>query len=513
MTVQNPVIRGFNPDPSIIRVNDDYYTVTSTFEWWPGARLHHSKDLVNWTDMGGILDEKRLIDLRGRAPSCGVWACDLSYDGSRFYLAYTDVRTKKWFYNTHNYLIYADDIRGEWSDPVYLNSVGFDPSVFHDDDGRKYLINMLNGFKGITIQELDARTLKPAGGSVKIFEGTGIGCTEGPHIHKRDGYYYLIMAEGGTGYDHCVSVARSRNLLGPYTAHPDNPVLTSDPAGTLKRCGHGDLVTTKDGRTFIAFLCSRPVDGKRSFLGRETAINELIWKDGWPYLKNGGNFASESFDPLRETERKTAAGHVFRDDFSNDRIDPGYSAPRWDCREFAKPMHDDKGRRVLRIEGRESLNSCFEVSLLARRITETSFTAETKLRFVPECEEQTAGLCIIYDSLNFYLFAAGASRDGTHLVRLTKSDRGVISELCSEPVELPDEGLELHIGTVRGSRIVFSYRINGIEHTVDGSFDASILNDEYCRGFTGTHAGMYVHDLTGSRAFADFDYFMTEDET
>ncbi len=247
MMIRNPVLRGFNPDPSIIRVDDDYYTVTSTFEWWPGARLHHSKDLVNWTDMGGILDEQRLIDLKGRAPSCGVWACDLSYDGSRFYLAYTDVRTKKWFYNTHNYLIYADDIKGKWSDPIYLNSVGFDPSIFHDDDGRKYLINMLNGFKGITVCELDPQTLKPTGESVKIFDGTQIGCTEGPHIYKKDGFYYLLTAEGGTGYDHCVSVARSENLFGPYEVHPNNPILTSDVEGTLKSCGHGDLVTTKEG--------------------------------------------------------------------------------------------------------------------------------------------------------------------------------------------------------------------------------------------------------------------------
>lgn len=513
MMIRNPVLRGFNPDPSIIRVDDDYYMVTSTFEWWPGARLHHSKDLVNWTDMGGILDERRLIDLKGRAPSCGVWACDLSYDGSRFYLAYTDVRTKKWFYNTHNYLIYADDIKGKWSDPIYLNSVGFDPSIFHDDDGRKYLISMLNGFKGITVRELDAQTLKPTGESVKIFDGTQIGCTEGPHIYKKDGFYYLITAEGGTGYDHCVSVARSENLFGPYEVHPDNPILTSDAEGTLKRCGHGDLVTTKDGRTFIAFLCSRPIDGNRSFMGRETAINEIIWKDGWPYLKSGRNHALDSFDPIRSMKSEEKPERLFRDDFKDDLIDPVYSSPRWDYREFATPVHDGKGRRILRLEGRESLNSYFEVSLLAYRIRESSFRAETRMRFIPECEEQTAGLCIIYDSLNFYLLSAGASRDGEHVMRLTKSDNGVISILYSEPVILPDEGLDIYIRTVNGKSIAFGYSLNGFWHNIEGSFDTSILNDEYCRGFTGTHVGMYVHDLTGSRACADFDYFMVEDET
>ena len=511
--INNPILRGFNPDPSIIRAGDDYYIVTSTFEWWPGARLHHSKDLENWEDVGGILDEQRLIDLRGCAPSCGVWACDLSYDGQRFYLAYTDVKTKKWFYNTHNYLIYADDIMGRWSDPIYLNSVGFDPSLFHDDDGKKYLVNMLNGFKGITVQELDKNTLKPKGERVKIFDGTPIGCTEGPHIYKRDGYYYLISAEGGTGYDHCVSVARSENLYGPYEVHPENPILTSDPDGKLKRCGHGSLVTTKDGRTFIAFLCSRPINGNESFLGRESAINEIVWNNGWPYLKHGTSYALEDVDINAAPCNIKRSPKVFKDDFAKDSIDPVYSSPRTDYAGFAKPMFNEKDRRVLRITGRESLNSFFDVSLLSYRLREHGFLAKTKVSFRPECEHQTAGLCIIYDALDFYLISIALSPDGKELIRLAKSDKGVISMPESRSVRLPEDGVELFISSEDGIRLCFGYNIEGRTEYMAESVLTSILNDEYCRGFTGTQVGMYVHDLTGSGACADFSYFMVEDRT
>ncbi len=248
-------------------------------------------------------------------------------------------------------------------------------------------------------------------------------------------------------------------------------------------------------------------------MGRETAINEIIWRDGWPYLKGGRNHALDSFDPIRSMKSEEKPERLFRDDFKDDLIDPVYSSPRWDYREFATLMHDDKGRRILRLEGRESLNSYFEVSLLAYRVRESSFRAETRMRFIPECEEQTAGLCIIYDSLNFYLLSVGASQDGEHVMRLTKSDKGVISILYSEPVILPDEGLDIYIRTVNGKSISFGYTLNGFCQNIEGSFDTSILNDEYCRGFTGTQVGMYVHDLTGSRACADFDYFMVEDET
>ena len=289
--IQNPILRGFCPDPSIIRVGEDYYIATSTFEWWPGVKLFHSRDLKNWEQIPSPLRRESQLNMAGDPTSGGVWAPCLSYDGEYFYLVYTDVKTKKGrYYNTHNYMVYTDDIYGEWSEPLYLNSIGFDPSLFHDRDGRKYLVNMVNGFKGVLVQEL-LRTegeeetevpfarKKPGwklfGERKKVYNGSGIGCTEGPHIYHIGEWYYLIVAEGGTGYGHCVTLARAKSVWGPFETAPDNPVLTSDQEDSLalKKCGHGDLVDTPDGEWYLVHLCSRPLSGQKwCTLGRESAI-------------------------------------------------------------------------------------------------------------------------------------------------------------------------------------------------------------------------------------------------
>jgi xylan 1,4-beta-xylosidase len=196
----NPILPGFNPDPSIVRVGDDYYIATSTFEWYPGVQIHHSRDLVNWRLVAHPLDRAELLDMRGNPDSGGIWAPCLTWHDGLFWLIYTDVKRHEGsFKDMHNYLTTCATIDGRWSDPVYLNSSGFDASLFHDDDGRKYLCNM----------EWDY-----------LFKGTDLRVTEAPHIYKRNGYYYLLTAEGGTGYTHAMTMARSKNLRGPYELDP-----------------------------------------------------------------------------------------------------------------------------------------------------------------------------------------------------------------------------------------------------------------------------------------------------
>ncbi|MFA7119208.1 MAG: family 43 glycosylhydrolase, partial [Sphaerochaetaceae bacterium] len=238
--VQNPVLRGFNPDPSMLRVGDDYYLATSTFEWFPAVQIYHSRDLVNWRLIIRPLDQ---IDLRGCGPSCGVWAPDLSFDGKRYYLAYTIVHTKVGFKDTHNYIVSAPSIMGPWSAPSYLGSFGFDPSLFHDKDGRKWTVTMTTDnrkgkspFAGIILQEWDARKQKNIGEKELIWNGTRIGRTEAPHIYHLGRYYYLFCAEGGTYYPHAESVARALSIHGPYEAMPGNPLLTSN----VDACGGYD---------------------------------------------------------------------------------------------------------------------------------------------------------------------------------------------------------------------------------------------------------------------------------
>ncbi|MBD5529388.1 MAG: glycoside hydrolase family 43 protein [Lachnospiraceae bacterium] len=513
--IQNPILKGFCPDPSIIRAGEDYYIATSTFEWWPGVRLFHSKDLQHWEQIPSPLRRESQLNLVGDPASGGVWAPCLSYDGERFFLLYTDVKTKKGrYYNTHNYLIHTADIHGEWSEPVYLNSIGFDPSLFHDTNGKKYLINMVNGFKGVLAQELD-ENFKPVGEQRKIYSGTELGYTEGPHMYHIGKWYYLIVAEGGTGYEHCVTMARSESLWGPYETAPNNPILTSDQndAHALQKCGHADLVETSEGEWYMVHLCSRPLNGEKwCTLGRETAIQKMIWdQEGWIHLKSGGRYAGLTAEtptglsevPLEDEE------NGFYDDFDSKILHVRYSSPRADYSLFA----DCTARPgYLRLRGQESLNSLHHVSLLAVRQQRISCTAQTELEFEPRSPEQLAGLCYMYDAMNFYILGKTVNEEGGAILTLIKSDDGVITDEM-EPVPVPAAGavgLRVEVSE-DGTQAVFSYHVENENWRRAGdSLTTKILTDEHCRGFTGACFGLYAHDMMGMAATADFEYFCVE---
>lgn len=526
--IQNPILKGFCPDPSIVRAGDDYYIAVSTFEWWPGVKLFHSKDLQNWTQIGAALTRKSQLDMIGDPTSGGVWAPCLSYDNGRFYLVFTDVKTKKGrFYNTHNYLVWTDDIRGEWSEPVYLNSIGFDPSLFHDNDGKKYLINMVNGFKGVLVQEIDPQTWELIGEWKKIYAGSGIGCTEGPHMYHIGEWYYLLTAEGGTGYDHCVTVARSRSVWGPFETDPHNPLLTSERGrdDALQKCGHGDLVQTQSGEWYLAHLCARPKNGDDlCVLGRETAIQKLeLDADGWFRLKCGGRYAKNQTESPEEIVPGNAEVVPALDRFVPENLtENGWN--RWQngyC-STRRPLGSDASLTArsgyLRLIGRESLNSLHRVTLAAKRQTALCMEACTRMEFHPEYEEQLAGLAYMYDAMNFYLFGKTVDAEGNPVLVLLKSDGGVITDE-TEPIRLEtDDAVTFRARTGQdGAKVTFSYRQNGVWNTVKEDCTTEILTDEHCRGFTGAHFGMYVHDMTGLALHADFEWFYLgepqEDET
>ena len=511
--IENPVLRGFCPDPSIVRAGEDYYIAASTFEWWPGVKLFHSGDLENWEQLPSPLRRESQLQLAGDPPSGGVWAPDLSYDGKRFYLVYTDVKTKKGrFYNTHNYMVWAEDIKGPWSEPVYLNSIGFDPSLFHDRDGKKYLVNMVNGFRGILVQEI--RETKDGwrltGERKKIYDGSGIGCTEGPHLYHIGNWYYLLTAEGGTGYEHCVTLARSDSLWGPYETAPGNPILTSDRENpkALQKCGHGDLVETPEGEWYLACLCARPLaPGEGCILGRETALQKMRWtQDGWLTAESGTRYLERTVPSPGGWPHKPVLAEGIEDDFSQEALSVEYTSPRTSYEEFA----DLRARRgYLRLRGRESLNSLHHVSLLAVRQKELQAVAETLLEFTPRYPEQAAGLAYLYDALNWYLLVKTADEEGRGILTLWQSDRGTVTD-CGVPVLLP-EGVPLGLRAVTSrdcGEASFYYQI-GEEgwRLFQKGLSTRILTDEYCRGFTGAHFGMYVHDMTGLGYCGDFEHF------
>lgn len=531
MKIRNPILRGFNPDPSIVRVGLDYYVATSTFEWFPGVQIHHSRDLVHWRLLARPLTRASQLDLRGDPDSCGVWAPCLTYDGGLFYLVYTDVKrygrttvsgaSGASLRDLHNYLVTSPAVEGEWTDPVYLNSSGFDPSLFHDTDGRKYLLNMLwdqrpgrNRFAGICMQEYAAEARQLVGPRRVIFEGTPLGLTEGPHLYKRGGFYYLLTAEGGTGWGHAATFARARDLWGPYELHPDKYLLTSRhrPDIELQRAGHGDLVETQDGETYMVHLCGRPLHNRgRCTLGRETAIQKMKWcADGWLRTADGAGL------PRTEVEAPDLPSHPFparptREEFDAPTLSTDFQWLR--SPHPAELFSLDARPGHLRLYGRETLGSLFRQALVARRQQSHCYSAETSLEFAPEHSQQSAGLICYYNGSKFhYLYVSHDEELGKHLRVMSALPDQTQTDAFTMPVPIPaNASVRLRV-EVDYERLRFAYRVGEQAWCwLPEQFDASILSDEAAApgtpNFTGAFVGMCCQDTAGTACPADFDYF------
>lgn len=529
--IRNPILRGFNPDPSIVRVGVDYYIATSTFEWFPGVQIHHSRDLVNWQLITRPLRRPSQLNMLGDPDSCGVWAPDLTFADGCFYLVYTDV--KRYGRTTiagasgaslrdfHNYVVTSTAIDGEWSDPIYLNSSGFDPSLFHDDDGRKYVLNMLwdhrpgqNRFAGIVLQEFSPAEQRLIGERQVIFSGTSLGLTEAPHLYKHDGYYHLITAEGGTGWGHAVTMARARTLDGPYELHPDVYVLSARhrPDVTLQRAGHAALVDTPEGGTYMVYLCGRPLPNRgRCTLGRETAIQKMVWgSDGWLRTVDGNGI------PSVEVEAPGFAAHAAslpppREDFDGTGLPIDF---QW----LRSPWPDElfsltERRGFLRLHGRETVGSLFKQALVARRQQSHCYSASTVVEFEPRHFQQSAGLICYYNSSKFhYLYISTDERTGKHVRVMSALPDQPHTDAFTSPFAIPSRvAVELRV-EVDYERLHFGYRLGGAEWTwIPQQFDGSILSDEATApglpNFTGAFVGMACQDMSGARGTADFDWF------
>jgi xylan 1,4-beta-xylosidase len=521
-TIRNPILPGFNPDPSICRVGDDYYVATSTFEWYPGVQIHHSTDLANWELVTRPLTRKSQLDMRGDPDSCGVWAPCLSHDGEKFWLVYTDVKRKDGsFKDAHNYIVTAPSIEGPWSDPVYVNSSGFDPSLFHDADGKKWFLNMLWDhrvrpllFAGIALQQYDPAAEKLVGERRNIFIGTEQKLVEGPHLYQKDGWYYLLTAEGGTGYDHVVTFARAKTIDGPYEVHPEKYLVTAKdaPENPLQRAGHGDMVETPDGRSYLVHLAGRPTTPqRRCVLGRETAIQELEWRDGWPWLKGGGNVPKLEVDvPGTRDEAKYWAERRY--DFA-DGLPKDFQWLRTPESERIFATRDGK----LRLFGRESIGSWFEQALVARRQTHFSFDAEVTLEFAPTDERQFAGLTGYYSRFNFYYLTVTAHSDGKRELLILSSEMSWPDgelKFPAAPVPIPDTGAVRLKMEVRGPALQFFCALGKDDWQQIGPvLDASTLSDESGPhgehgSFTGAFVGVAASDLNGTALPADFSDFV-----
>lgn len=558
----NPVLRGFNPDPSIVRVGEDYYFATSTFEWWPGVALHHSRDLAHWRLIGHALTRESQLNLRGITDSGGVWAPSLSHHDGKFWLIYTNVRTSglgRPFKDLGIYLTTATDIQGPWSDPITLNSIGFDPSLFHDDDGRKWLVNMLwdfrpgrNRFAGIVLQEYDPVARKLIGPMTKILAKDVL--TEGPNLYKHAGWYFLMLAEGGTGWNHGIAMARARTITGPYELDPQPAVLTTRdaPDWPLQKAGHGELVQTPAGEWYLAHLASRPltlgaIDParppldrhpadrdtlRRCPLGRETCLQKVVWSDdGWLRLAHGGTrpevivpapaVGSPVGASLLVTPgaacREQALSHNFpsavtppptRDEFDATTLDPSWCSLRGPVEESWASLTARPG--WLRLRGRESLHSLFHQSLVAKRFSEHRAVARTQLEFRPEHFTQSAGLICYYDTrTHFYLRVTDDETRG-RVLGITFTDDGVYGEVAGSVIQVNDWSAFHLRAEIDGARLQFSASPDGAAwRPVGPECEFSKLSDDYGSSlhFTGAFIGLCAQDLGGSGATADFAHF------
>ena len=544
-TIQNPILRGFHPDPSIIRVGEDYYIATSTFEWWPGVRLHHSRDLKNWEQIEYPLSRISQLDLRGVGASQGIWAPCLTYDQGTFYLVYTVVRSFYCnMYDTENYLVTSDNIHGPWSEPVALNNFGFDPSLFHDEDGRKYMVSMVTDHRvpkkyagRLVLQEYDPEKKAMTGPVRDIYRGEKI-FLEGPHIYKRQGWYYLFAADTGTGEGHGQSVLRSRDIWGPYEMLKENhgeqreeneafSILTSRHHEDilLQKSGHGDLVETPGGEWYMVHLCGRafadrnPADAgrfpnsRRYMMGRETAIQKILWReDGWPVLEAGGTTPQNEVPVPKEVSeevlcRREAASPLVRDDFEEKALSLDYQSLRIPMDEHYLSLSARPG--WLRMYGRSGLSSRFSQTLIARRMWEYCMEASACVEFEPEVFKQMAGLIFLYDCDNYLYLHISRDEDVGKCITLLKAENKKYEYLTDYIPVREKEALYLKMETRNAmTRFYYGYSEKGWQE-IGPLINASFLSDEACGEgwFTGAMIGICCQDMTGFGRYADFDWF------
>ena len=554
MKIKNPILKGFHPDPSILRVGEDYYIATSTFEWWPGVRLHHSKDLKHWELIEAPLNRRSQLDLRGVGASQGIWAPCLTYDKGTFYLVYTVVKAFYCnMYDTENYLVTAQNIHGPWSEPIALNNFGFDPSLFHDEDDRKYMVSMVTDHRvpkkyagRLVLQEYDAIKKKMTGPVREIYQAEEI-FLEGPHIFKRNGWYYLFSADTGTGEGHGQTIQRARDIWGPYEMYRADfmertekgeaySILTSRHHHDilLQKSGHADLVETPEGEWYSVHLCGRAgrernpenasrFAGERRYpLGRETAIQKMRWtQDDWLVLDYGnepqGNVPFEEIEgpkcgeAFQDKEKLWITEKPVRDDFNSASLDMEFQSLRIPMNEHYLSLCERPG--WLRLYGRSGLSSKFSQSLIARRWTEFSFDVSTKMEFEPEVFKQMAGLILMYDTDNYlYLHVSHDEEIGKCITILRAENKKYSYPIGFQEVE---KGKSLILkASVREERCQFYY---GYDEEwlqkIGPEFETGFLSDEACQEgwFTGAMMGLACQDLTGFGLYADFDWFEKRD--
>ncbi len=500
MKYQNPILPGFHPDPSICRVGEDYYLVTSTFEYFPGIPIYHSRDMLHWEQIGHCLTRNSQITLVMGAPNCiNIYAPTIRYHEGKFYVIVTNVTGD----NRGNFIVTADDPAGEWSDPLPLPFEGIDPSLFFDDDGRVYY---LGTDYNIYLHELNLKTGEPIGEKHYLWQGTGANNPEGPHLYKINGMYYLLIAQGGTEMCHMAAIARSRSILGPYESCPHNPVLTNiGQCLPIKAAGHADLVEDSTGSWWAVCLGNRPTGYPfRHIMGRETMLVPVTWKNGWPLFGANGAVLPEF-----EVETKLAefhpAGYVpgsaVNDDFSGAKLHPSWNY-------IYNPVDGlvHLTENGLQLCGSAGLSEDKPKAWLGRRQEHFNCVAETTLRFVPERDGDEAGLSIYMNPGHHYEIVR-TRQDGRHVILLRRRI-GSLSA-CENVIACDSEQVTLRLICDR-DRYAFAFAAADGEMRPMGCGETNYLSTEAGGCFTGNYIALFAsgngEKMAKSALFTAFSY-------
>ena len=505
----NPILAGFYPDPSITRVGDDYYLVNSTFCYFPGIPVFHSRDLVHWTQIGNAIDRPTQLNFAGLGLSRGVFAPAISHHDGLFYILNTCVDCGG------NFVITAKDPAGPWSDPVWLPIDGIDTDLFFDDDGRTWVLNngppegtpQYEGHRAIWIQQFDPKALKPIGPRTVLVNG-GVDFSkkpiwaEGPHIFRAQGRYYLITAEGGTGAGHSEVVYRSDKVLGPYVPWSGNPILTQrqlDPSRPhpVTSAGHAQFVQTPEGEWWSIFLATRPHAGDAYNTGRETFLLPVHWQDGWPVILSGDETVPyvhhrPDLPPAPKPAIPTHGDFTVRDDF-NGPLKPDWLTIR---NPLERWWRFESGHLILVARPQPIGRLTSQPSFLGRRQQHGWATASTAMRYIPQRPGDKAGLLALQSDDYFY-FLGVTLQDGKTVVRLERragpKDDPEGAVVASAPIDLkPGAPIYLRI-QVRGGLYDFSYGLHdGQWIPLKRDADGEILSTKVAGGFVGAVIGVYA---------------------
>lgn len=533
---QNPIIKGFYPDPSAIRVGDDFYLVTSSFSYYPGIPIFHSRDLVNWEQIGHVIHRPEQMPLGPDSFTGGLFAPTIRFHNGTFYVIVQNASMGTSIAGT-NFIFTAQDPSGPWSDPVVVDGGGGDPSLFWDDDGTAYIhySNLQPAERGVNDlgiyqAKIEVTTGKILSEPVPLWNGALVNALspEAPHIYKHDGYYYLMIAEGGTEHFHSVAVARSKSVNGPYEGYQGNPVLTHRHLGKLYpicNVGHGELVELPDGSWYMVVLATRLYGGYHKNMGRETFLVPVVWEDGWPLAAPVTGRVEWEYPVPNLPECRYPQKSGF-DDFDSPELDM-----RWNfigvptnsvwriadsklylrmisdpiCPErppFGGPPMPGKGRPPFAVKA---------LSYLARRQEDPSFIAETKVSAILTGKD-SLGLCMMQNNYTQIRLEVAMTETGMvyRVVKVTLEDMfaGYTVETLGE---VPAEGTEfiLKIRADRQDLNFYAGPASGTLIPIAEHIFGGFLGSESCGGFLGTYIGMFASgNGTDTNGEAAFDWFL-----